>query len=38
MYTYINTYEGVRGVMVTDVGDSHNDTSSNPGRDCLHFT
>ena len=27
-----------RGVMVTVVGNGHGDTSSNPGRDWLHFT
>ena len=27
-----------RGVMVIVVGDGHGDTSSNPGRDWLHFT
>ena len=29
---------GARGVMVITVGDGHDDTSSNPGRGCLHFT
>ena len=29
---------GARGVMVIVVGNGHNDTSSNPGRDWLHFT
>ena len=29
---------GARGVMVTVVGNGHDDTSSNPGRDWLHFT
>ena len=29
---------GVRGVMDTVVGNEHGDTSSNPGRDGLHFT
>ena len=28
---------GARGVMVTVVGNGHGDTSSNPGRDWLHF-
>ena len=28
----------VRGVMVIVVGNGHGDTSSNPGRDWLHFT
>ena len=29
---------GVRGVMVTVVGNGHGDTSSKSGRDCLDFT
>ena len=29
---------GARGVMVIVVGNGHGDTSSNPGRDWLHFT
>ena len=29
--------KGVRGVMVIVVGNGHGDTSSNPGRDWLHF-
>ena len=29
---------GARGVMVIVVGIGHDDTSSNPGRDWLHFT
>ena len=29
---------GARGVMVIDVGNGRDDTSSNPGRDWLHFT
>ena len=29
---------GARGVMVIVVGSGHGDTSSNPGRDWLHFT
>ena len=32
------TYGGSRGVMVIVVGNGHGDTSSNPGRDWLHFT
>ena len=36
---FINSYiGGARGVMVFVVGNGHGDTSSNPGRDCLHFT
>ena len=27
-----------RGIMVIVVGNGHSDTSSNPGRDWLHFT
>ena len=29
---------GARGVMIIVVGIGHGDTSSNPGRDWLHFT
>ena len=29
---------GARGVIVIVVGSGHGDTSSNPGRDWLHFT
>ena len=29
---------GARGVMVIAVGNGHGDSSSNPGRDWLHFT
>ena len=29
---------GARGLMVIVVGNGHGDTSSNPGRDWLHFT
>ena len=31
-------YGGARGVVVIVVGNGHGDTSSNPGRDWLHFT
>ena len=31
-------YYGARGVMVIVVGNGHGNTSSNPGRDWLHFT
>ena len=31
-------YGGARGVMVIVVGIEHDDTSSNPGWDWLHFT
>ena len=34
----IYKYEGAGGVMVIAVGNRHGDTSSNPGRDWLHFT
>ena len=34
----LNTFWGARGVMVIVVGIGHGDTSSNPGRDWLHFT
>ena len=33
-----NKRGGARGVMVIVVGIRHDDTSSNPGRDWLHFT
>ena len=29
---------GARGVMVIVVGNGHSDSSSNPGREWLHFT
>ena len=29
---------GARGVMVIVIGNGHDDMSSNPGRDWLHFT
>ena len=35
---YILYLGGARGVMVIVVGNGHGDTSSNPGRDWLHFT
>ena len=35
---YLSTFGGSRGVMVIVVGNGHGDTSSNPGRDWLHFT
>ena len=34
----ITIYGGIRGAMVIIVGNGHGDTSSNPGRDRLHFT
>ena len=34
IYIYIYIY----GVMVTIAGNVHGDSSSKPGRDCLHFT
>ena len=49
MYVHVNIYGvmviiidkktvGAHGVMVIVVGNGHGDTSSNPGRDWLHFT
>ena len=39
IHTYIHTYmRSIRRVMVITVGNGHGDTSSNPGRDRLHFT
>ena len=35
---WCNGFGGARGLMVIVVGNEHGDTSSNPGRDCLHFT
>ena len=35
---YLNLDGGARGVMVIVAGYGHGDTSSNPGRDWLHFT
>ena len=32
------TVGGARGVIVIVVGNEHSDSSSNPGRDWLHFT
>ena len=29
---------GIRGVVVTVIGNGHGDTSSNPGQDYLHFS
>ena len=34
----IDCHGGARGVMVIVIGNGHGDTSSNPGRDWLHFT
>ena len=31
-------YGGALGVMIIVIGSGHGDTSSNPGRDRLHFT
>ena len=36
--TIDNLCGGARGVVVIAVGNEHGDTSSNPGRDWLHFT
>ena len=38
MVSRIPIYGGARGVVVIVVGNGHGDTSSNPGRDWLHFT
>ena len=39
IYIYICIWKGgARGVMAIVVGIGHDDTSSNPGRDWLHFT
>ena len=35
---YKENLGGARGVMVIVVGNGHGDSSSNPGRDRLHFT
>ena len=35
---YVEYNIDTRGVMVIVVGNGHGDTSSNPGRDWLHFT
>ena len=37
-YACMRIRGSVRGVMVIVVGNGHSDTSSNPGRDRLHFT
>ena len=37
-HVYMSMYGGARGVMAIVVGIGHGDTSSNPGRDWLHFT
>ena len=37
-YCYIEILGGACDVMVIVVGNGHGDTSSNPGRDWLHFT
>ena len=37
--TYVYSgHRSARGVIVIVVGNRHGDTSSNPGRDWLHFT
>ena len=37
-FAYIYIYfGGARGVLLIVVGNGHGDTSSNPGRDWLHF-
>ena len=37
-YRKLSIGGGAPGVMVIVVGNGHGDTSSNPGRDWLHFT
>ena len=37
-FTFNTAMRGTRGVLVIVVGNGHADTSSNPGRDWLHFT
>ena len=37
-YVYKHAHGGARCGMVIVVGNGHDDTSSNPGRDWLHFT
>ena len=40
MHTHINTYwgkGGAHGIMVIVVENEHSKSSSNPGRECLHF-
>ena len=38
MFIMFQFYGGARIVMVIVVGNGHDDTSSKPGRDWLHFT
>ena len=38
IYMHKEDLEGARGVMVIVVGNGQSDTSSNPGRNWLHFT
>ena len=38
MFTNSQIYQTARGVVVIVVGNKHGDSSSNPGRDWLHFT
>ena len=38
MYITLHLIGGARGEMVIVVGNEHGDTSSNPGREWLHFT
>ena len=35
-YVHLN-YGGTHGVMVTIIGNEHNNLSSKPGQSCLHF-
>ena len=36
--SFSTNIKAARGVMVIVLGNGHGDTSSNPGRDWLHFT
>ena len=38
IYFTVKSFGGAHGVMVVIVGNGHGDTSSNPGRDWLHFS
>ena len=38
MISEYNTSGGAHGVIVIAIENEHGDTSSNPGRDWLHFT
>ena len=38
VWTPLSLLGGAHGVMVIVIGNGHDDTSSNPGQDWLHFT